>query len=231
VKKGWMNKIYHKVRIHTLTKKTSWIQSLFTGYKGHVLEIGAGTGSFADAMYKKGWMVTAIEPDDESRKKALVNYDLNLLPIDELYNLPKHKFDVVTLWHVLEHVHDLTDYMNLFSTLLKSNGRLIIAVPNNDSLDAKFYKNLWAAYDVPRHLYHFTPKSMNYLCQQHGFEIVQYKPMWFDSYYVSLLSEKYKNSGLLGSIRAFFIGALSNFTALRNNKKASSIIYEIKIKH
>ena len=224
-----MNKLYHKVKSRTLLQKTNWVQSLFTGHKGNILEIGAGTGAFANSMKNKGWNVTALEPDEGSRNRALENFNLSLLPIEELYNLPKNNFDVITLWHVLEHVHDLHDYMHLFLSLLKPNGRLIIAVPNHTSYDAQFYKNFWAAYDVPRHLYHFSPNSMDRLCKAHCMKVVQYKPMWFDSFYVSLLSEKYKQSGIFGIIRAFFIGCISNITAKRNAKRASSIIYEIKI--
>lgn len=229
IKKGLMNHLYHKVRNYTVKIKTSWIQSLFSNYKGTLLEIGAGTGTFANAMHNKGWKITALEPDEGSRNIAQSNYDLKLSPISDIYNLPVNEYDAITLWHVLEHVHDLKGYFGLFKSILKPNGRLIIAVPNCESYDAQYYKEFWAAYDVPRHLYHFTPQSMHVICANYGFEIVQYKPMWFDSYYVSLLSEKYKNSGVLGTIRAFIIGSISNLIALFNHKKSSSIIYEIKI--
>ena len=228
IKKGWMNSLYHKVRQHTLRKKTDWVQSLFTGYKGSILEVGAGTGAFADAMAKNGWQVTALEPDASSREIAFKNYGIHLLPSVELENLPQSSFDVITLWHVLEHVHDLKFYINTFKKLLKQNGRLIIAVPNHTSYDAQFYKNYWAAYDVPRHLYHFSPSSMQFLMKSNGFNLASLKPMWFDSFYVSLLSEKYKKTGLLGIVRAFIIGGVSNLIALNSNSKASSIIYEIK---
>ena len=227
-KEGLVNQLYHKVRNHTLTQKTNWVQSLFTGHKGHILEVGAGTGAFAHSMSKKGWKVTALEPDETSRQIALENYDLNLLPIEDLFQLEPAKYEVITLWHVLEHVHDLNAYMKTFNNLLKPNGRLIIAVPNYTSYDAVFYKKYWAAYDVPRHLYHFSPLSMHYLVKKHKMSIVQKLPMWFDSFYVSLLSEKYKNSGMFGMLRAFFIGCISNVKALRNTDRGSSIIYEIK---
>jgi 2-polyprenyl-3-methyl-5-hydroxy-6-metoxy-1,4-benzoquinol methylase len=227
-KEGLVNKMYHKVRNHTLTQKTNWVQSLFTGHKGHLLEVGAGTGAFANSMSKKGWKVTALEPDAASRQKALENYDINLLPIEELSHLEPAKYEVITLWHVLEHVHDLNAYMKTFHSLLKPNGRLIIAVPNHTSYDAGFYKNYWAAYDVPRHLYHFSPLSMHYLAKKHKMSIVQKLPMWFDSFYVSLLSEKYKQSGMIGMMRAFFVGCISNLTALSNVDRGSSMIYEIK---
>lgn len=227
-KEGLVNQIYHKVRNHTLTQKTKWVQSLFTGHKGQILEVGAGTGAFAHSMLKKGWKVSALEPDAASRQKALENYDINLLPIEELFQLEPAKYEVITLWHVLEHVHDLNAYMKTFNSLLKPNGRLIIAVPNYTSYDAGFYKNFWAAYDVPRHLYHFSPLSMHYLAKKHKMSIVQKMPMWFDSFYVSLLSEKYKESGMIGMMRAFFVGCISNLIALRNADRGSSIIYEIK---
>lgn len=228
IKKGWLNKLYHRVRQRTLQQKTRWIQSLFTGYKGTLLEVGAGTGAFANAMHKKGWEVTALEPDASSRELASKNYGIHLLPITELEYLPNNQYDVITLWHVLEHVHDLKIYINRFQKLLKQNGRLIIAVPNYTSFDAQYYKKYWAAYDVPRHLYHFSPSSMQFLMQMNGFKIAAILPMWYDSYYVSLLSEKYIKSGLLGMIRAAIIGTLSNMTALKDTAKASSIIYEIK---
>ena len=227
-KEGLVNQIYHKVRNHTLTQKTNWVQSLFTGHKGQLLEVGAGTGAFAHSMLNKGWKVTALEPDAASRQKALENYNINLLPIEELFQLEPAKYEVITLCHVLEHVHDLNAYMKTFHSLLKPNGRLIIAVPNYTSYDAGFYKNFWAAYDVPRHLYHFSPLSMHYLAKKHKMSIVQKLPMWFDSFYVSLLSEKYKQSGMIGMMRAFFVGCISNLIALRNADRGSSIIYEIK---
>ena len=227
-KTGLINKLYHSVRNHTLDQKTNWVQSLFTGYKGHLLEVGAGTGAFAHAMTKKGWAVTALEPDAASRERALATYQIKIAPIEELFTLTENKFDVITLWHVLEHVHDLNEYLSTFNKILRPNGRLIIAVPNYTSFDAQFYKKYWAAYDVPRHLYHFSPTSMEYLSKKFKMQIVTMRPMWFDSFYVSLLSERYKKTGVFGMLRAVIIGCISNIIALRNNRRASSIVYEIK---
>jgi 2-polyprenyl-3-methyl-5-hydroxy-6-metoxy-1,4-benzoquinol methylase len=229
-KNGLINKLYHKVRIHTLHTKTNWVQSLFTGYKGQLLEVGAGTGAFAHAMTKKGWNVSALEPDAASRARAFTNYNIQIDPIESLFNLEQNKFDVITLWHVLEHVHDLDGYLLAFNKLLKPNGRLIIAVPNYTSYDAQFYKKYWAAYDVPRHLYHFSPSSMEFLAKKYKMELVSITPMWFDSYYVSLLSERYKKTGIFGMIRAGIVASISNLVALKNNKSASSVIYELKKK-
>lgn len=230
VKSGWMNQLYHYVRNKTLIQKSNWVQSLFTGHKGKLLEVGAGTGAFANVMIQKKWEVTALEPDTASRQRAFNNYKINLQPIENIYNLPNDSFDVICLWHVLEHVHDLKGYIAKFSSMLKANGRLIIAVPNYTSYDAQYYKNYWAAYDVPRHLYHFSPASIQVLLEQFNLHLIQSKPMWYDSFYVSLLSEKYKKSGFIGYFRALLIGSISNLKAISNPNKASSITYVIKKK-
>jgi SAM-dependent methyltransferase len=230
VKAGWMNQLYHLVRNKTLQQKSNWVQSLFTGHKGKLLEVGAGTGAFSNVMVQKKWEVTALEPDAASRQRAFDNYNIKLNPIEDLYNLPIESYDVICLWHVLEHVHDLKRYISTFSSILKTNGRLIIAVPNYTSYDAHYYKKYWAAYDVPRHLYHFTPTAIQVLLNQFNLQLIQSKPMWFDSFYVSLLSEKYKNSGFFGYFRAFVIGCISNIKAFNNPTRASSITYVIKRK-
>jgi len=229
-KEGWMNRLYHFVRARTLAQKTNWIQSLFTGHKGHLLDIGAGTGAFAHAMQQKGWKVTGLEPDAVTRDKAYENYKLKLQSTDTIFDLPVNEFEVITMWHVLEHVHALKPYLNQCFKSLKNNGKLIIAVPNYTSFDARYYKKYWAAYDLPRHLYHFSPKAMTILLNEMGFEIVALKPMWYDSFYVSLLSEKYKKSGILGMILASIVGTFSNLLAIQDASKASSIIYEVKKK-
>jgi 2-polyprenyl-3-methyl-5-hydroxy-6-metoxy-1,4-benzoquinol methylase len=227
-KEGWMNRLYHFVRTKTLADKTKWVQSLFTGHKGHLLDIGAGTGAFAHAMQQKAWNVTGLEPDAVTRDKAFEIHQLHLQSTDTIFDLPENEFEVITMWHVLEHVHTLKSYLNQCFKSLKYNGRLIIAVPNYTSFDAKYYKKYWAAYDLPRHLYHFSPKSMAILLNEMGFEIVSIRPMWYDSFYVSLLSEKYKQSGKLGMLIAGIIGLLSNLFALKHPSNASSVIYEVK---
>ena len=228
VKDGWMNRLYHSVRTKTLAQKTKWVQSLFTGHKGHLLDIGAGTGAFVHAMQQKDWKVIGLEPDATTREKAYENYKIRLQSTDTIFNLPENEFEVISMWHVLEHVHALKPYLTQCFKSLKQNGRLIIAVPNYTSFDAKYYKNYWAAYDLPRHLYHFSPQSMTVLLNEIGFEIVSLKPMWYDSFYVSLLSEKYKQSGKLGMFIAGIIGLLSNLFAIKDPSKASSIIYEVR---
>lgn len=194
--------------------------------KGLILDVGSGTGAFAAEMNLYGWGVTGLEPDPGARKLAEELNKIKLRPIDEFYQLPDNHFDAITLWHVLEHVHDLNGYMEKFRSLLKPDGLLFIAVPNYDSGDAKAYKENWAAYDVPRHLYHFTPAVMSTLAERHGMKVKQYLPMWFDSYYISLLSSRYKH-GKTNLAGAFFAGLRSNWKALFNSKKCSSVIYVI----
>jgi 2-polyprenyl-3-methyl-5-hydroxy-6-metoxy-1,4-benzoquinol methylase len=227
-KEGWMNQLYHFVRTKTLADKTNWVQSLFTGHKGHILDIGAGTGAFAHAMQEKAWKVTGLEPDAVTRDKAFEIHQLHLQSTAAIFDLPENEFEVITMWHVLEHVHALKPYLKQCFKSLKDNGRLIIAVPNYTSFDSRYYKKYWAAYDLPRHLYHFSPKSMTILLNEMQFEIVSIRPMWYDSFYVSLLSEKYKQSGKLGMLLAGVIGVLSNLFALKDTSKGSSIIYEFK---
>lgn len=228
-KKGLINRLYHFVRNFTLKAKLNLVKGV-TGVKyGVLLDVGSGTGAFANTMQQAGWNVTGLEPDEIARINALSNYKLNLQELSNLKNLNSQTFDAITLWHVLEHVHELHGYLEKFFEILKPNGRLVIAVPNYTSYDARLYQQYWAAYDVPRHLYHFSPKSMAILLKQKGFEVEAIKPMWFDSFYVSMLSEKYQH-GKDSFINAMLAGMISNLKALFNKKKCSSIIYIVKKK-
>lgn len=222
--KGLINRLYHMVRNRTLQGKRTLVQNVTEKSSGSLLDVGAGTGAFSHTMQQAGWNVTALEPDDTARKNALNKYGLALQSPDELFNLPGAHFDAITMWHVLEHVHDLQGYLTQFATILKKDGKLIIAVPNYTSYDANAYGAFWAAYDVPRHLYHFSPKSMELLGNAKGFSLKAIKPMWYDSFYVSMLSEQYKNgSGNLPG--ALWHGLLSNMKAMFDKKKCSSVIY------
>ncbi len=224
--KGLINRIYRSVRNYSINQKKKLIKQATGLDKGNLLDVGSGTGYFAAAMKEDGWKVTALEPDEGARKIATEQHSLTELPVAELFNLHEKKFDGITLWHVLEHVHDVNKYISTFKKLLADNGKLIIAVPNYTSWDAKEYGEYWAAYDVPRHLYHFTPHTMKLLMKEQGLKIVDIKPMWFDSFYVSLLSSKYKN-GRTNWVGAFWTGLISNFRAMNDVKKCSSVIYII----
>ncbi len=226
--KGFINKIYHSVRKHTLRQKKNLVERSTGIRKGNILDIGCGTGAFLNTMEKANWKVTGLEPDDNARKKALELYGLQFASPEKLFSLPHKNFDAITMWHVLEHVHDLHAYINQIKNLLKPHGKLFIAVPNHTSYDEEIYKEFWAAYDVPRHLYHFSPKSMRELLSLHGLGIISKKPMWYDSFYVSMLSEKYKTEKS-NTLRAFFNGMISNTRAIANVDECSSVIYVASI--
>ena len=226
--KGLVNRLYHTVRNITLRNKRKLLQSATNRTTGQLLEIGAGTGTFAAFMKRSGWQVIGLEPDPAARQIAKDVNGIALLDTSELFELPAEHFDVITMWHVLEHVHRLHDYMDQLKRLLKPGGVLLIAVPNYTSFDAQLYGRFWAAYDVPRHLYHFSPASMRTLLKQHGLRLETIRPMWFDSFYVSMLSEKYKN-GKASLVKGFINGLRSNLKAGKgNNARCSSLIYVIR---
>ncbi|MBC7588281.1 MAG: class I SAM-dependent methyltransferase [Chitinophagaceae bacterium] len=223
-KEGLINRLYHVVRDITLKSKCNLVKQYTRLQKGNLLDIGAGTGAFANTMQQANWQVTGLEPDEHARLVATNKYSLNLQDASAIYELEANQFDAITMWHVLEHVHDLLGYLEKFSSILKPNGQLFIAVPNYTSYDAQLYKEYWAAYDVPRHLYHFSPESMEKLASSKGFTVKAFKPMWFDSFYVSMLSEQYKN-GKGNLLKAYWNGCISNIKTLFNVKRCSSLIY------
>ena len=232
-KQSLMDKVYQLVKNYTIKQKVRLINSLETN-QNSILDIGCGTGDFLVACKKNGWKIDGIEPNNRARKISLkkLNFDKRnnnsiILYIDPIELLNKNKkYDIITMWHVLEHVPNLNDYISNLKKLLKPKGILIIAVPNYKSYDANYYGKFWAAYDVPRHLWHFSKKSIKLFFERENMEIVKILPMKFDSYYVSMLSEKYKNdrSNFVNALR---IGFLSNFKA-RNDFEYSSLIYLIK---
>lgn len=223
-KEGFVNKLYHIVRGFTLKSKQQLIIKHTHEQSGNLLDIGAGTGAFVQTMINAGWQVTGLEPEESARLIAKQKHNLYLQTPDLLFQLNNQQFNAITMWHVLEHVHDLHIYVEKCYDLLKPNGLLFIAVPNYTSADEAIYKQHWAAYDVPRHLYHFSPKSIDILASSKNFTVKKQIPMWFDSFYVSLLSEQHKN-GTANLIKAFINGAISNLQTLFNVKKCSSIIY------
>lgn len=224
---GFINRLYQRVRKKTLVSKRKLIENSTGKKNGNILDVGAGTGAFLHEMKKAGWQVTGLEPDAGAKGTAKKLFDIDLTGTEVFYNLEQQTYDAITLWHVLEHVHDLQGYLEQLKLLLKEKGKLFIAVPNYTSKDAAIYKELWAAYDVPRHLYHFSPLSMKILMEKHGLSIQTYKPMWYDSFYVSMLSSKYKN-GKTNLFASFLNGLCSNLSALGNIKKCSSVIYIIE---
>ncbi len=224
-KRNLFEKVYHLVRRISLNKKLKLINS-FASEDKNILDLGCGTGDFLQTAQQNSWIVSGIEPNDQAREIANKKTNNSIFETEQLSKFKSNSFDVITLWHVLEHLPNLEDYIHIFKKLLKPKGTLIIAVPNYKSYDAKYYKQFWAAYDVPRHLWHFNQDSISKLVSKQSMEVIKVKPMLFDAYYVSLLSEKYK-SGKMNPINGFWIGLLSNIKAL-STKEASSLIYIIK---
>ncbi len=225
--RGLINRLYHWVRNYTLQSKRRFLQKKTGLLQGNLLDMGAGTGAFAHTMKLAGWQVTGLEPDAIARQNALQKHQLVLQPPEYLQELQDAQFDVITLWHVLEHVHDLHGYLERFYQVLNKNGKLFIALPNYTSYDAAVYGEYWAAYDVPRHLYHFSPAGLQQLAHAKGFAVTAFQPMWFDSFYVAMLSEKYKN-GKNNLAGAMLNGLISNLKATGNPQKCSSVIYVLE---
>jgi 2-polyprenyl-3-methyl-5-hydroxy-6-metoxy-1,4-benzoquinol methylase len=228
--KDLMSKIYTYVRDYTIGQKVKMINGL-SAKKGSLLDIGCGTGNFVNAMKIDGWQISGTEPDSGARDVAAKRVGANIFEHIQTSELQDQKFDVITMWHVLEHVHRLNETLDWLSNHLADNGTIIIAVPNPQSFDATQYGRFWAAYDVPRHLYHFTKGTMKQLVEKHNMGIRKVLPMWFDSFYVGMLSTKYKAKkiNLFDSIKT---GILSNWKgkAENNELNTSSLIYVINKK-
>ena len=220
---GWFDQLYQLVKNKTIKSKWNLLQQFVSTKSGNVLDVGCGTGDFLKFGKSIGFDVVGVEPNANARNLAKTK-SLNV--VENLDEIPETKFDVITLWHVLEHVPDYNEYLSKLKSLLKPNGVLIIAVPNFNSFDAQHYKNYWAAWDVPRHLWHFSKTAVKKIAYQHQLQLIHIKPMYFDSFYVSLLSEEYK-TGTKNVFKGFFIGLWSNLRGIAT-KEFSSYIYILK---
>jgi 2-polyprenyl-3-methyl-5-hydroxy-6-metoxy-1,4-benzoquinol methylase len=223
--KGFVNFIYKKIRSYTHSKKVKLVTKLANGKS--ILDVGCGSGELLHLFKMNKWETIGIEPNQSAREFAKSTYNINILDENELSSIPSHSKDTITLWHVLEHVSGLNERMLELKRILKKDGKLLIAVPNRISFDAIYYGKYWAAYDVPRHLYHFSPDTIKKLLKKHEFSVETILPMKFDSYYVSMLSEKYK-TGKNNFFKALYIGWKSNYRARKDGISYSSQIYVIK---
>jgi len=229
-RKGMVNRLYHIVRRVMLKKKAEFVKKTTGLSIGTLLDIGAGTGHFLYVMQQSGWNVSGTEKDTKARKFSSEHWGIELLPDEGLFSLPDQSFDVITLWHVLEHLHSPLDYLKKASALLKPAGSLIIALPNPASFDAQHYREYWAAWDVPRHLWHFQPENIEKLALKAGFSLKRTKRMPFDAFYVSILSEKYRQSKA-ALLKGLFYGKLSWLLSLVSPRKCSSLIYEFRLQN
>jgi 2-polyprenyl-3-methyl-5-hydroxy-6-metoxy-1,4-benzoquinol methylase len=227
---GGSKSLFDKVYVLARTITLRWKLKLINKHKstGSILDYGCGTGEFLHHLKSNSWAINGVEPSEGARNKAT---DLLQKPISSsIEKIEGNQFDVITLWHVLEHIHDLNEKLSSIKSLLKQDGIIFIAVPNHESPDAQKYGAYWAGYDVPRHLWHFSKDSMKKLLDKTGLELVSIHPMKLDAYYVSLLSEGYEHQNqnkIVSAIKSLWSGLSSNLTASKN-QNYSSLIYIAK---
>ncbi len=224
---SFMYKVYDVVRDFSIKSKLKLIKKYHAS--GNLMDLGCGLGYFLNGVHKDGVFVpTGVDVSEEAISYVKETFGYDVQPETQLDNFPANSFDVITQWHVLEHVHLLNERMQQLKRLLKPNGTLFIAVPNSNSWDAKHYKEFWDGYDVPRHLYHFNQKSFGLLMEKHGFKIVDTKPMIFDAPYISMRSEVHSGKSF-EFVRGALSGAISTLNAL-GNKDYSSLLFVVKNK-
>jgi len=221
-KRSLFEKAYHFVKGIALKNKLNLINNCSSS-KGNLLDIGAGTGDFLFTAKQNGWETIGVEPSEKAKGIAIGK---GIKFSDSTQDLESHSFDVITMWHVLEHVPNLEIQIKELKRLVKPNGTIIIAVPNFKSYDANYYGEFWAAYDVPIHFWHFSKKAIQLLFEKENIKLEKVLPMKFDSFYVSLLSEKYKK-GKMNFVKAIWIGLVSNWKA-KSSLEYSSHIYVLK---
>jgi SAM-dependent methyltransferase len=222
-KKGWFDRVFQLVRRYTLHQKVKLVQRY--GPNSLVADYGCGTGHFVAQLKHAGYDAQGYEPDEDARRVTESELGFQTKSIEEFKELPLDSLDVITMWHVLEHVYELREDINCIVEKLRQGGYWIVAVPNRSAADAKQYGEFWAAYDVPRHLYHFVPNDMKRIANEFNLELVEILPMKFDAYYVALLSEKYKGgsvlhaawNGLTSNRKAKFDDFSSQIYVLRKN--------------
>lgn len=222
---GLVNKLYHAVRNITLKQKARWIQANQKGNK-NLLDIGCGNGHFLKTCQDAGWNITGMELDPETAARAATLVQEKIYP--NLTAIPESKqFELISLWHVLEHVYELDAYFEFFKKRIATDGKLLLALPNSKSFDAGYFKEYWAAYDVPRHIYHFNPETIQFVAKKHGFRLVKQRGQIFDSFYIALLSNQYR-SGSKRLIHSFLLGLWSNVLAYTKTGNYSSNVYIFK---
>lgn len=221
---GIINKLYRTARSMMLKRKVKLVKKVCGRTTGNVLDIGSGRGYFVNAMLEAGWKAEGIEINDRARKLSQKEFGIVVHEPDEIKNLSSETFNCITLWHVLEHFYNPETYLDEVFRLLKSDGVCIAALPNSKSFDASYYKENWAAWDVPRHLWHFSPETLMKLAAKHGFKLVETRTLPLDVFYVSMLSEKYTGSAM-HFIKGLIIGKMFFIKSLFSKDKASSLMY------
>jgi 2-polyprenyl-3-methyl-5-hydroxy-6-metoxy-1,4-benzoquinol methylase len=220
-------KIYRSIRRLMLIKKKNLVKKACHLTTGSILDIGSGTGHFLNTMKTAGWSISGIEPNKKAREYSSSVFKIAPSIPGQIHSLPSESFDCITLWHALEHFYEPYKYFEEIYRLIKPNGLVIVALPNSRSFDSEYYKNNWAAFDVPRHLWHFNTDSFNSFIKKAGFRCEAMSSLPFDVFYISVLSEKYKRSSA-SFLQGFIKGKLFFLFSLFRIKKSSSIIYFLK---
>jgi len=220
-------KTYQLVRSFMLSRKRNLVIRATGKRRGNLLDIGSGTGHFLNIMKEAGWITTGIEISEDARKYSSSSFGLNVVAPSDIETLTSGQFDCITLWHVAEHLHDLTGYFTNIKRLLKPGGSVIVALPNSDSFDCRYYGRYWAAWDVPRHLWHFNPETFSMLVKREGFNVTSTSVLPFDVFYISMLSEKSRNSKA-SFLNGIVMGKIFFLRTLLNNMKGSSVVYRLK---
>lgn len=224
--KGLINKGYHLARRVMLRAKRGMVTRLTGRRSGRLLDIGCGTGEFAGIMKEAGWQVQGVEPYAIARESARTRFGLPVVDVPEQADLPDKGYDLITLWHVLEHAHDVNRSFRELDRLLAPGGTVLIGVPNHTCFDAGFYGARWAAYDTPRHLYHFSPGTLSRLAAKHGFEVTALRPLLFDPLYIPLLTEKERDDR--SWLRGLGVAAASFFVSLANPARCTAVTYVLR---
>ena len=222
---GFFNWMYQTARHYSIKKKVAILKQLRP--QGAHLDVGCGTGEFLNACKKSGFSTFGIEPSSTARKQAIENFGLKVKKNTDLKQFEKSSFDSISMWHVLEHVEKLDETVFQLARIVKPGGAIVVAVPNHKSWDADYYKEHWAAWDVPIHLWHFSERTIETLFSKHGFCLAEKKPMLFDSYYVSLLSEEFRH-GRKKFFKSLIIGTISNILGAITKRGCSSTMYIFK---
>ena len=226
-RKTIFEKIYQLARKIMLNRKKRIVTRICNISHGNLLDIGSGTGHFLNTLKKSGWKTEGIEINEKAREYALSVFNLSLLRPQEISSLPDKSFDCITLWHTLEHFHEPFKYFQEMKRLLKPEGAVIVALPNNNSYDSKYYGSEWAAYDVPRHLWHFNPEIFSLFAEKYGFTVASMAFLPFDVFYISILSEKH-NGSRFPLISGITRGTLFSLYSYFRRLKSSSIVYILK---
>lgn len=216
--------LYHLARSFMLGRKQRLVTSATGKSAGVLIDIGSGTGYFPAFMKKKGWQTTGVEISESAMRYSADRFGLNAVSPAEVRDLPSATADCITLWHVLEHLYRPDEWISEVSRMLKDDGKCILALPNFSSADAEWFGNSWAALDVPRHLWHFTPGSVQLFAERNGFSCERVLPLPLDLFYISILS--YRNRGISpalirGMITGVFLAVRSGF----RKEKSSSLVY------